>query len=85
VIELNLSHCTGITDISALGNVFNLDIEGCTNISRARTLSLLNTIQSAHDQIISPYLTQQAHFIDKVYRILKILSSTEELLRLALV
>jgi hypothetical protein len=34
VHTLDLSYCTGISDVSMLGNVHTLHLRGCTGISR---------------------------------------------------
>ena len=47
-IELGLSFCTGITDVSALGNVRVLKLHCCTGIKDVSALGNAQTLDLTH-------------------------------------
>jgi hypothetical protein len=44
VYSLNLNGCTGISDVSTLGNVHNLNLSSCTEITNVNELGNVHNL-----------------------------------------
>jgi len=53
VHKLDLSHCNGITDVSALGNVHSLNLKWCNNIADVSALGNVHTLDLTFCQEIT--------------------------------